>query len=200
MSTSSILTLCTGNICRSPVAQSVLTSALINSGIVVRSAGTLAAVGRAAAPEAVAYVRSALGIELSHRASRLDRGALIRSDLILVMTAEQRRWVALEEPRVLRRTFTLLELARIASDVPKSESFPDLRSFAHGCARLRTRRPGHSEDPDIEDPYGGPPEAYTRSFTQVHAAAGVVAQAIIRSVQPAPDSSSSVPSAEECAP
>lgn len=186
----SILTLCTGNICRSPVAEAVLSTALGGTGITVSSAGTHAAVGSAAAPEAMSYVQGALGTHLDHHARRLDRGLLSRADLVLTMTVDQRGWVATEEPRALRRTFTMLELARVATELPASARFADLRAFAQGCAKLRTRNPARRADQDIVDPYGGPSAGYTRSFTQVHAAAGVIAQAIVRTVASEPHTGS----------
>lgn len=184
MSSSSILTLCTGNICRSPVAQAVLSTALVGTGISVNSAGTHAAVDAAASPEAISYIRTALDVEFDHHARRLNRGYLTRSDLVLTMTIDQRRWVASEEPRALRRTFTMVELAQIVSELPPGERFEDLRAFAHSCAQLRTRFPVSAKEQDIADPYGGPADGYIRSFTEVHAAAGVIAQAIIRTVAP----------------
>ncbi|MBB5832716.1 arsenate reductase/protein-tyrosine-phosphatase family protein [Brachybacterium aquaticum] len=185
MTPPSILTLCTANICRSPVAQAVLGTALAETGITVTSAGTHAATGASATPEAISYTRSALGTELEHVSRRLDSAMLLGSDLVLTMTVDMRGWAAREEPRSLRRTFTLLELARIVPELSPAETFADMRQFAHRCARLRTRVLGGPGDLDIADPYGGPAEGYTRAFTQVHAAAGVVAQAIIRTVEAA---------------
>lgn len=173
-----ILTVCTGNICRSPVAQAALATALESSGIIVSSAGTHAATGFPATEETIVFVRRTLGVDLDHRARPLTRATITGADLVLTMTVEQRIRVATEEPRAVRRVFTLRELARIVHELPPTDRFGDLRSFAHGCGRLRSRRNGDPGDLDIVDPFGGPPEGYAASFDEILTAATDIASAI----------------------
>lgn len=88
-----ILILCTGNICRSPIAEAVLLERLKGRGIEVRSAGTAALIGEPADPLAVEVSR-AHGLELSaHRGQQATSPLLQASDLVLVMTREHADWV-----------------------------------------------------------------------------------------------------------
>lgn len=88
-----ILVLCTGNICRSPIAGAVLRSRLSAAGIEVRSAGTAAMVGEPADPLAVEVAKDQ-GLDLSaHRGQQATLPLMQGSDLLLVMTREHADWV-----------------------------------------------------------------------------------------------------------
>jgi protein-tyrosine phosphatase len=81
------LTLCTGNICRSPMAAALLARAVPR--LQVQSAGIAALVGSPADPMAIA-IASANGIDLSgHRAMQVDGAQCGRADLILAMETAQ---------------------------------------------------------------------------------------------------------------
>ena len=98
----SIVFVCTGNTCRSPMAEAMCRSMLAarlkcspndleDRGVVVSSAGISASMGGRAAPEAVA-VMSELGIDLSHHASQQLNEQLIRhADVIWAMTRSHRQ-------------------------------------------------------------------------------------------------------------
>lgn len=92
---------CTGNVCRSPMAEVLLAHRLRERGIstVVESAGTAAMVGRPAEKHAQDLMREC-GIDLSgHRARQLTRELLRTFELVLVMeTAQQRAVEALWPP------------------------------------------------------------------------------------------------------
>ncbi len=90
-----ILMVCTGNICRSPMAEALLRQRLALRGVRagVESAGLAALVGRPADPEAQALMLER-GLDLSgHRARQLTPELLRGSDLVLVMEAWQQRAV-----------------------------------------------------------------------------------------------------------
>jgi protein-tyrosine phosphatase len=90
-----ILMVCTGNICRSPMAQVLLAQRLSGRGVqaVVESAGLGALVGRPADPLAQQLMQ-ARGLDLgSHRARQLSRELIRSFPLILVMEKEQERAV-----------------------------------------------------------------------------------------------------------
>ena len=95
-----VLMVCTGNICRSPMAQVLLEQALKQRGldIVVESAGLGALVGRAADPLAI-QLMEARGLDLkTHRARQLTREIIRSFPLILVMEKEQQRGVEQLDP------------------------------------------------------------------------------------------------------
>jgi protein-tyrosine phosphatase len=92
---SSILTVCTGNICRSPMAEAALADRLRRRGVssVVQSAGIAALVGHPA--DAIATeLMSERGIDISsHRARQLTPELIRAFELILVMEKGQQRAV-----------------------------------------------------------------------------------------------------------
>ena len=117
---SSILVVCTGNICRSPVGEAVLQS-LLPEYMSVSSAGTHAVVGAPAEPEVQEFLRREVGLEANHTARQLTRDQADSAHLIITMTSEHRSWVARNAPRAVRRTFTLKELSLLLESLP-SES------------------------------------------------------------------------------
>jgi len=109
-----ILLVCTGNTCRSSMAQ-VLMRRLVQergmSGVEVSSAGLAAFEGAPATPLAVQVMKDE-GLDLAgHRAHRLAATDVARADLILTMTADQKRALLGQYPQAHGRVFVLLEYA-----------------------------------------------------------------------------------------
>lgn len=99
--TKRILVLCTGNICRSPVAAAMLQQGV--AGIEVASAGLAAGTG--GAEPRMAALAKADGYDLSqHQARPVDRHLLADADLVLVMSAKQRQMIARSWPEMLGKT------------------------------------------------------------------------------------------------
>jgi protein-tyrosine phosphatase len=96
-----ILTVCTGNICRSPMAEGILKKLLKDhNSITVSSAGTHALEGNHASEFSLiaAYEH---GIDISsHRSRHLDRKLVRNSSMILCMEPSQVEWVLSLEPSV----------------------------------------------------------------------------------------------------
>ena len=90
-----VLTVCTGNLCRSILAELVLAQRFSDvREIRVQSAGTSAALGHRT-PEEVWEVAGFMGVieERAERARQVDEDLLGAADLVLTMTREQRREV-----------------------------------------------------------------------------------------------------------
>ena len=100
-----ILTVCTGNICRSPVAEAALRAAL--PGKELSSAGLHAMVGRDIDADSAEAART-LGIPLlPHAARQFDDAIGRNADLILVMETHHRQEIAARFPHLLGKTFLL---------------------------------------------------------------------------------------------
>lgn len=100
-----ILVVCRGNICRSPVAEAMLRKHVPHCR--VSSAGITALVGEGVEPTA-RQLAEADGFEVSeHRARQLDADLLAGADLVLVMSDDQRREIASRWPEVLGKTMRL---------------------------------------------------------------------------------------------
>ncbi|WP_280550640.1 low molecular weight protein-tyrosine-phosphatase [Halomonas sp. 11-S5] len=100
-----ILVVCTGNICRSPVAAAMLARAL--PGLRVESAGLGALVGQGVEPTARSLAE-ADGLEVvGHRARQLTPEMIRSADIVLVMSEGQRQAVGELVPEALGKTLLL---------------------------------------------------------------------------------------------
>lgn len=109
-----ILVLCIGNICRSPMAEGLLKRALPEK--TVRSAGISALTGHPAAPFSIQIMQE-LDIDLStHRAQNLAGWMVSEADLILTMDQAQKRYVERNYLASKGKVLRLGELSRY--DIP----------------------------------------------------------------------------------
>jgi protein-tyrosine phosphatase len=109
----SIITVCTGNICRSPAAE-LLLQEYLGPAAAVSSAGTHALTGRGI-PAEMLMALDGDDIDGRGHAARQYSASLARdADLVVCMTAEHRRWAVSEAPFALRKTFMLTELSEAA--------------------------------------------------------------------------------------
>jgi protein-tyrosine-phosphatase len=109
---------CTGNICRSPMAEYLLRAALpIASPWRVASAGVFAGSGMGASRAA----RDALdqqGLDLTpHRSRQFDREIIDASDVIVVMTAAHREQIGMRYPDAIEKIFLLKSFGASGGDV-----------------------------------------------------------------------------------
>ncbi|MDH7485448.1 MAG: low molecular weight protein arginine phosphatase [Anaerolineae bacterium] len=134
-----ILIVCTGNVCRSPMAAGLLRQRLAADGldntVEVRSAGLWGLDGEPASAHAV-QVMAERGVDISdHRARTLREHDVAAADLILTMEESHRRAIFHVLPAALRKVFLLSEMA--------------------------------GEHDDVDDPYGLPLEAYRASAEEL---------------------------------
>jgi protein-tyrosine phosphatase len=178
-----ILVVCTGNVCRSPYAQLVLTERLRGLDVVVSSAGVRARTGATMTPEAVDLAVAAGVPEeaaAAHAAVWLTESHLRTPDVVIGMSREHRRAVVELAPSRLRSSFTARELARLAAAVgddglraaaAAAGSVPARRVEAM-LARLATAR-GEVEPPvdltedDVIDPIGRSRATYERAAAEM---------------------------------
>ncbi|XVA01283.1 low molecular weight phosphatase family protein [Prescottella equi] len=112
-----LLFVCTGNICRSPIAERLASAWSARSDTIdltVASAGTRAVVGSPMEPKAAQVLSDLGGSPDGFVARQINPAVASSADLVLTMTEEHRDAVLKLSPRHLKRTFTLLEAAHIA--------------------------------------------------------------------------------------
>ena len=162
--------MCTGNICRSALAERLgrayLDDALGDDASAVRliSAGTQAVVGSAMHPDSALVLTGFGGLPDGFAAQQLVDGLIMGADLVLAMTRGHRRDVLTLAPRALARTFTLREAAdlmRILGDVelPGGTLLERGRALVKEMAIARSRRQSGRGD-DVADPINRPVEAH----------------------------------------
>lgn len=143
---------CVGNQCRSPLAERLLQHRLGPEGplaAVVGSAGTFGPSGRPMEPNAAAELARLGGDANGFVSRRLTPSILTDQDLVLTATRDLRTEVLRLGPRMMRRTFTLAELAGIIEAEQLSDG--QAKDLVATAAARRTRAP---RDVDIPDPIG----------------------------------------------
>ena len=157
---------CTGNICRSPMAEAVLRGLLEEEGlghaVEVDSAGTTSwHVGDPADRRAVSALREAGYDGSAHRAQAFERSWLADRDLVVALDSGH-----------------LDELRALAAGGPHAPKVRLLRSFDEDTAA--------DGDLDVADPYYGSAADFERVLAQVEAGCRGIIRELVRDgvVQP----------------
>ena len=159
-----VMTVCTGNICRSPMAEVVLRARLDDAGlgdrVVVDSTGVSDEEhGNPIDPRARAAL-AARGYDVPRREARQVRaGDLADRDLVLAMTASHAR-----------------ALRRIAADDEAAGRVVMFRTFDPAAPRVADRADEHLLD--VDDPWYGGPENFEQCLDEIEAATGGVVDAV----------------------
>lgn len=178
-----VLVVCTGNVCRSPVAEQVLRARFGERFARFSSAGTFALVGEQMPEQAQQLARQLGGDPAAlHAPRQLDETFVDRADLVLALTREHRAEIVRTLPRANRYTVTLREAARLLESLAAD---PDAAGELHGLRTLPlpdalralvpmmmvqrgfAPQPAAASDDDVVDPYRQAQEVYDESGRQI---------------------------------
>jgi protein-tyrosine phosphatase len=189
-----VLQLCMGNICRSPMAERLLVLAArelvgdCDELLHVHSAGTGGwHVGEAMDAQAARQLRERGGEPAGFRARKLGGDHIEASDLILTATADQQQHVVSQRPDAAGRTFVIGEFGRLLGSVdlaalPAFRPDPDA-VYARGVAiveavdALRAGRPAQRGD-ELDDPWGRGERYFSRVADDIEATVQPFARAL----------------------
>lgn len=133
----SVLVVCTGNSCRSPMAAGILSKLVAGLPVFVYSAGTDAPVGASATRLALDVAREH-GADISrHRAQQLSVSLVRAADLVLVMDRYHQARVIETLPEAASRTRLLLSFAGDGADEVEDPIGRSLEFYRRTAARMR---------------------------------------------------------------
>ena len=163
-----IVFVCTGNICRSPMAEQMLVqqAAKHKLPIVVSSAGVMAMTGDPMTPQSAEAMTLRGYTPTKHVSQDLTPKILEDADLVLTATLEHRSELARMLPKASKYSFTIDEFARLTSFLMADPEFQDefkkkpketreqyLKRALHEAVLLRGMVPTSLDPIDVIDPY-----------------------------------------------
>ena len=194
-----VLTVCTGNVCRSPQAEQLLRAGFSRVHYpdatwevpIIESAGTDALVSEPMPPQAASLSREFGGVPDSHLARQLTIEMVERADLILSMSREHRSAIAKLSPSANRHSFTLLEFARILVGVRADasrgrEPLPaegDFAAWVNLAARRRGYYASNASEDNVLDPFHRSTAIYRLSAEQIAPAAAQVVESFVTNTE-----------------
>lgn len=187
-----ILTVCTGNICRSPFLERALQAELDRSwgpgAVEVSSGGTGALPGHAMEDQARAHLESQGYAANGFLARDLTQSMVAEADIVLTATRAHRGKVAMLHPKALRYVFAFREFADLVSgledsvvQIPSDSAREHIvRVVALAAGQRGMRAPLRDAEADIVDPYRRPPQVFEDMTGQIMGSLPAVARALGR--------------------
>ncbi|GAA2162793.1 MULTISPECIES: arsenate reductase/protein-tyrosine-phosphatase family protein [Glycomyces] len=173
-----VLHVCTGNICRSPMSERIL-AGLTGEDVYNHGAGISAYhEGENMQNNAMTELESRGYDPDGHRARHLLREHVEASDLILVATIGHLDYIAERFPEAVAKTFLVRSFGPMAADL--ADSLPDGDTAVRGKALVDAadaRRGGYDEL-DLADPWGMSQTVYAKIADQLETALKPVASAL----------------------
>jgi protein-tyrosine phosphatase len=186
------LYVCTGNICRSPLAERYTVHRLereapdVATSVSVRSAGVRGLEGYPMDQLAEVELNRHGGSADGFAARRLAAGDVESADVVLTMTRAHRAAALAEAPAALRRTFTLLEAADLVRLV-EEESRSETGATSPGklfAAMAAQRSQARLDQYDVADPIGRSPQVHAAVADVIAAAVDDLVAALVPSLRP----------------
>lgn len=188
-----VLFVCTGNICRSPLAEMILRHEIGDLPVVVSSAGTQSLEGHEMTEQnrRIAERNGVMDAHM-HLARQVNSDMVKDSDLVLTLSREHRRHIVNLVPKASRYAFTLREFGRLAlafanqstATVPeKVNTMEGMRNAIAGATKLRGTLPLLDDpgDDDVIDPYRKNDVVYEQSAEQLIPPIRIIAELLRKS-------------------
>jgi protein-tyrosine phosphatase len=156
-----ILVVCTGNLCRSPYTERLL-SRNAPAYVEITSAGTLDIPG-VRSPKELLEIASDRGLDLKgHRSRSLSEVDAGQMDLVLGMTLDHVATSVVEANADATKSFTLTEFIRLieAEDAGAANSPEQAKELIERAHRRRSETSAFVPAEDVADPMGGTLRAY----------------------------------------